>query len=110
MTIEQVLQKHRTDVLYKDVYNMQRITVRRGSILEDTVFVLRRGFDEKKHIHERFIGEPAVDEGGPRREFFILLMNAIANSDSILQGPPEKRLLSRAVYRIFAKGGRTWSM
>ena len=37
MTIEQVLQKHRTDVLYKDVYNMQRITVRWGSILEDSV-------------------------------------------------------------------------
>ena len=93
MTIEQVLQKHKSDVLYKDVYNMQRITVRRGSILEDTVFVLRQGFDGKKHIRVRFVGEPAVDEGGPRREFFMLLMNAIANNGSLLQGPPERRLL-----------------
>lgn len=61
--------------------------------MEDTIFALRRGFDEKKHIRVRFVGEPAVDEGGPRREFFMLLMNAIANSGSLLQGPPNRRVL-----------------
>lgn len=61
--------------------------------MEDTIFALCRGFDQKKHIHVRFVGEPAVDGGGPRREFFMLLMNAIANSGSLLQGPPNRRVL-----------------
>ena len=41
--------------------------------MEDTIFSLRAGFNEQKHLRVRFIGEPAVDEGGPRREFFMLL-------------------------------------
>ena len=44
--------------------------MRRGHILDDTVVALRSNFDEKKHIRVSFLGEPAVDEGGPRREFF----------------------------------------
>ena len=67
------------------------------------MFVLRWGFDGKKHIRVRFVGEPAVDEDGPRREFFMLLMNAIANGGSILQGPPERRLLrhNTSVFQVY---------
>ena len=61
--------------------------------MDDTIFALRRGIDEMKHIRVRFVAEPAVDEGGPRREFFMLLMNAIANSSSLLQGSPNRRVL-----------------
>ena len=80
-------------MLYADELSAYRITVRRGSIMDDTLLSLRAGFDEKKHIRVRFIGEPAVDQGGPRREFFMLLMNAVANSSSLLQGPPNCRVL-----------------
>lgn len=93
MTIEEVLKKHRRDVLYEDEYKVYPITVRRGNILEDTMFALRRNFDSKKHIRIRFIGEPAVGAGGPRREFFMLLLNEIGNNGSLLQGPPDRRLL-----------------
>ena len=50
-------------------------------------------FGEQKHLHIRFVGEPAVDEGSPRREFFMLLMNAISNNSMLLHGPPDRRLL-----------------
>ena len=71
--------------LYSDESCAHRLTVRRGNILDTTIFALRAGFKEQKHLRVRFVGEPAVDEGGPRREFFMLLMNAIANSSMLLQ-------------------------
>ena len=67
--------------------------MRRGHILDDAISSLRPGFDEKKHVRVRFLGEPAVDEGGPRREFFMLLMGAIGNNCSLLDGPPNRRVL-----------------
>ena len=54
---------------------------------------LRSGFDDKKHLRIKFIGEPAVDGGGPRREYFMLLMGDIANNGAILDGPPDRRVL-----------------
>ena len=72
LTTEDVIKQHRAEILYEDDFNAHRITVRRGNIMDDTIASLRVGFDEKKHVRVRFIGEPAVDEGGPRREFFML--------------------------------------
>ena len=37
--------------------------------------------------------ESAVDGGGPRREFFVLLMNAIRKNNSLLDGPLTTRVL-----------------
>ena len=88
-----MIKQHRVNFLYEDDFNVHRITVRRGHILDDTLVALRSSFDEKKHIRVRFLGEPAVDEEGPRREFFMLLMGAIANSSSLLDGPPNRRVL-----------------
>ena len=88
-----MIKQHRANFLYEDDFNVHRITVRRGHILDDTVVALRSNFDEKKHIRVCFLGEPAVDEGGPRREFYMLLMGAIANSSSFLDGPPNRRVL-----------------
>ena len=48
---------------------------------------------EKKHLQVSFLGEPAVDGGGPRREFLMLLMGTIANNGSILDCPPNRRVL-----------------
>ena len=39
------------------------------------------------------MGEHAVDQGGPRREYFMLMVGAIANSGSLLDGPPDRRIL-----------------
>lgn len=108
-------------MLYPNITDALCITVRRGSILDDTIFALRPGFDEKKHIKVRFLGElfwvgplvlaqhstmnvhcqlfhpfagePGIDEGGPKREFFMLLLNAISNKSSLLEGSPTRRVL-----------------
>ena len=64
-----------------------QITVQRSSIWEDAHRALKCTFDEKKHVCITFLGESAVDGGGPRREFFMLLMNAIKENNSLLDGP-----------------------
>lgn len=97
-----MIKAHRASVLYDDEYCAHRITVRRGHILEDTRLSLH-SFDEKKHIRIRFMGEAAVDQGGPRREFFMLIMNEVANSAMLLQGPPDRRLLRHNTIVLFKR-------
>ena len=90
MPLEAITEQHKADILYSDIYDSFRVTVRRGHIFDDTLVALRSGFDEKKHLRVSFLGERGVDGGGPRREFFMLLMGCIG---SILDGPPERRFL-----------------
>ena len=92
-TVAEIILDHKRKFLYSDNENCYRITVRRCHIFEDAMVAIRRGFDEQKHLKIVFIGEPAVDDGGPRREFFVLLMGAVANSGSLLDGPPDCRVL-----------------
>jgi hypothetical protein len=78
-------------VLSDDKTNSHRLTVRRRNIFSDA----KRGFarfDESKLLRITFLGESAIDDGGPKREFMIL-MGAIANNGSIMYGPPNKRLV-----------------
>ena len=91
MTLEAAIQQHKADALY--VFDTFRITVRCRHIFDDTVITLCSGLDEKKHLHVSFLGEPAVDGGGPRRKFLMLLMGTIANSGSIIDGPPDRKVL-----------------
>lgn len=89
-----MLKQHRNKVITGDPDKPYRITVRRNNILDDTFDELRfPGFCESKHFRVTFMDDPAVDQGGPRREYFMLLMGAIANSGSLLDGPPDRRIL-----------------
>ena len=54
----------------------------RSSIWDDTLRAIKRTFDEK-HVRVTFLGESAVDGRGPRREFFMLLMNAVRENNSL---------------------------
>ena len=48
-----------------------RITIRRNHIWRDAVRAMSRSsFDPSRCVQVTFIGEQAVDDGGPRREFF----------------------------------------
>ena len=64
-----------------------RIKVRRQAVWEDTRIKFIRVQDEdlRKPVKVQFIGEPAVDNGGPSREFFTL-MNAAAYSKLMCDG------------------------
>lgn len=61
----------------KDQYS--RIVVRRKTLLANPLAQIKHRSD-RKYIRVTFVGEPAVDEGGPLREFFHLLNYAIARN------------------------------
>ncbi len=92
LSLAGVLKRHYSEVLNNDSSVRQRVTVRRGHIFNDAKHAVST-LDETKHLRITFLGESAVDDGGPRRQFFMLLMGAIGNNGSILDGPPKKRLL-----------------
>ena len=45
------------------------------------------GFDERKALRVVFVGEEAVNDGGPKREFFSLALQGVANDNTMFQGP-----------------------
>ncbi|XP_069086869.1 probable E3 ubiquitin-protein ligase HERC4 [Pleurodeles waltl] len=55
------------------------LIVRRENIVEDAVEVLRKtkNIDYKKPMKVIFVGEEAVDAGGVRKEFFLLIMREL---------------------------------
>lgn len=89
-----VLMEHRKQVLGEEFF---RITARRGHLYDDTIECLQLGFDERKHIRVIFFNEPAVDDGGPRREFFMSLLGEVANNGSLFDGPPNRRVVRHNV-------------
>ena len=57
---------------------VQRVAVRRKHILQDTLDTLKRiPWKATKYMKVAFIGEPGVDDGGMRQEFFRLLLESI---------------------------------
>lgn len=53
-----------------------RISIRRKSVFDDYLEVVKKmWFNPKQLLKVTFIGEPAIDDGGPRREFFSGLYN-----------------------------------
>lgn len=55
-----------------------RITVRRESIFADSIsFFKKRDYDINKPVKVTFEAEAAIDGGGPRREYFTLLLQSI---------------------------------
>lgn len=47
-----------------------------------------------------FIGEPAVDEGGPRREFFTLALGKMVEDRALFSGPPNCKVFVHNVQGI----------
>ena len=84
-----ILEQHRLMVLPQDVFDRARVIVRRSNILQDSLHLLRNGLDIKKYLR---VNEPAVDEGGPLRDFFRLLLSAIGNNKSLFCGPDDSRM------------------
>jgi hypothetical protein len=64
----------------------QRLTVCRDSIFEDSIaFFKQRKFDFTVPIKITFAGEPAIDGGGPVREFFTILTRELLSSSSSIR-------------------------
>lgn len=68
----------------------QRIHVRRSQLFSDAMRAFSKTtFEESKMLKVVFVGEPSVDDGGPRREFFQLLMRDGFTSSGLFAGWPQ---------------------
>jgi len=65
---------------------------RRKHLWEDALNRFKGGLDFTKYIRISFVGEPAVDEGGPLREFLHLLIGSIATNNSLFCGKDDCRV------------------
>ena len=73
---------------------VNRVTIRRNHIWKDAIRALSRPtFDPTLRVRVTFVGEEAVDGGGPCREFFCLALQEIADDGTIFQGPLQSRFL-----------------
>ena len=81
--IKYVVQEHQRQVITsQDNEDVLRIHVRRASVFSDALRQFSKPtLDVSKMLQVRFVGEEAVDEGGPRRKFFNLLMHDIFKSE-----------------------------
>ena len=87
--VKHIVQQHQRRVITsQDNEDVQRCHIRRSHVFSDALRQFsKRSFDVSKMIQVQFIGEQAVDEGGPRREFFHLLTHDIFKS-SLFVGFP----------------------
>ena len=85
-----LLIQHRERVLIGlEEENYQRINVRRPFLLKDTLKQISKdSFNANKMLRVVFIGEQAVDEGGPRREFFNLILREAFSQCGLFAGYP----------------------
>ena len=81
--------------------NKIRLKVRRSCLWEDTLAKMKRVNSDFLNgiVTVQFIGEPAVDEGGPRKEFFFLVHKHMQQLSSLFTGPPTSR---RFVHNMIA--------
>jgi len=95
IVIKHVIQQHQARAIQSTDYeDVQRIHIRRSSVFSDALRQFSKGsFDVTKMLQVRFVGEEAVDTGGPRREFFHLLLREIFTS-SLFAGYPDHVVLN----------------
>ena len=85
-TLQELLRKHSMKCLLISKDESQRIVIRRRHLWEDALNRFKSGLNEKKYIKITFVGEPAVDQGGPLREFFHLLLCCISQNNNLFGG------------------------
>lgn len=103
--MSELLERHANKVLQptpdEDMCHFNVIHVSRYYVLEDFLeSVESNNYDFKKKVKIQFISnfgdhqdlEIAVDEGGPRREFFRLLMDALVHTSGLLEGPESMKV------------------
>lgn len=84
------------------------INVVRSDVLQGFVRAIRRkSFDPRKKLNVLFVDmnnvtEGAVDNGGPLREFFRLLLAQVFNS-SIFEGPAVMKHLALSTSGLYTK-------
>ncbi len=84
-----IILQHQSKVICGGEEDRQRIHVRRSNLRSDTMRAFSRPtFNVSKLLKVIFVGEPSVDDGGPRREFFQLIMKEIFKYSGLFTGWP----------------------
>jgi hypothetical protein len=91
--VQEILEKHRSHVLDDIDDGHFTFTVQRENIWSDAVQAIKYFKEETQDIRVTFLTEDAVDGGGPRREFFTLLLKSMKNNNSLFDGPQTSRVL-----------------
>ena len=65
---------------------IKRISISRENILEDSIIHFKKHNDSLcPQVRVRFDGEPAIDPGGPRREYFTILLTSLVSCKSSIR-------------------------
>lgn len=105
LALEQLLKDHCNKILVPDEDDTFRIKVRRRHIWEDSLHCFKQGVPVSKRLRVTFIGEPAVDAGGPLREYFHLLLAEICRNNTLFQGDEKARI---PVHNVLALSKQTY--
>ena len=96
--VQLALKNHQHDILsYQSLWqaaqdedtdeDINRVNVRRSRLVEDALQAFsRHGFNPSKLLQIRFVGEPAIDAGGPLRKFFALFHKELAQKHTLFEG------------------------
>ena len=97
-----LLQHQHRVIKASDEEDFQRISVRRSHLYLDALRTFSKPtFNVGKMLKVCFIGEPAaIDDGGPRREFFSLLTREIFRTSGLFSGWPEHAVPVHDVHAI----------
>ena len=77
------------------------IAVRRRHLWKDSKLVLsRHNNDYTMGMRVTFVSEAAVDEGGPRREYFRLVLAELANNNSLFDGDSHRHVLQHNLIEL----------
>ena len=99
-----LLQQHQSKVITgQDEEDFQRIHVRRSHLFSDAMRAFSRAtFNVSKMLKVVFVGEPSVDDGGLRREFFQLLMKEAFTASGLFVGWPKNVIPIHSVEAVAA--------
>ena len=100
-SLEAVLTEHQRTIL--DTTVVHRLNIRRHHIYSDSLKAFKKRFSFNAAIRVVFLGEPAVDCGGPLREYFTLLMKEILSNNSLFNGPDDCRGLVHSMRSVESK-------
>ena len=101
MPLADILHVHIRQELSSNDHDISLISVRRRHLWDDSMTqFLKRTFDPRKPIRVIFLGEEAVDGGGPCREYFRLLCSNMRER-SVHSSPMSTSSISGPVYLCF---------
>ena len=99
-----LIQYQRRVIVSRDEEDYQRISIRRPHLFKDALRAFSKpSFNVGKILKVKFIGEAAtVDDGGPRREFFSLLIKEIFLRSGLFFGWPSNVVVVQNIQALSA--------